>query len=140
MWGYQVLAASGGEEPDDVSILPIFDLKEEVAPVLEEAQAEAGNEYRSPFLPPAALFEQPAPEDETSAVEAVPAEPEPPPLTLIGVVDETALLQDPAGGVHLVSRGEMLEEVRIEKIDPDRVLIRFEGVIFELFFSVGLFI
>ena len=83
---------------------------------------------RDPFLVPDRLFR--ARRTSTKKLESPSvshAEPASPPLSLMGVVDETAMLQGPNDLVVFARAGDNVFDMTITSIAPDSVTTRFEG-------------
>ena len=81
-------------------------------------------DFRDPFQQPPGLF---APLVPRAQRVSKPAASEPPPLSLSGVVDETALLRGEDGSVYIVRAGERVANVQVLKVQRDHVTIRFGG-------------
>ncbi len=126
--GYRVFAATGTEFAEPVPLVPVVT---EETTTHETARVGAQEEVllRSPFLPPEVLFE---PQEEVETEEIKAPEPVPPPIKLIGLVDDTALIQDQSGHVYFLSPGEEHQGARLEKMEHDRIWVRFEEALFEL--------
>ena len=137
IWGYALFQMGGGLYGDEEGIsapmtTPIPVRRSEPAPVTASAEVRYDSSFRDPFAPPAALFtlttkalarqNKPPPEPKQPA-----AAPTPPPLTLSGIVGETALLHDKAGTVHISRAGERAGGVQILEVRHDHVVIRFDG-------------
>ena len=137
IWGYALFQMGdslyGDEEGSSAPMTtPISVRRSGLAPVTTSATVRYDSSFRDPFAPPAALF--------TLATKALgeqdkpPLGPKPPaaaptlpPLTLSGIVGETALLHDKAGTVHISRAGERAGDVQILEVRRDHVVIRFEG-------------
>lgn len=136
IWGYVLFQMEGGlhedEEGTGAPAVPSAPGRMPgLAPVMAGAEVRYDSSFRDPFAPPAALFGlmtktpiQSRPRPDPNQVAAAPT---PPPLTLGGIVGETALLHDEAGAVHIGRVGERAGAVRILEVQHDHVVIHFEG-------------
>lgn len=131
IWGYvavQVVETLGAEAAEGTAheALP----EPSALPVRPAGPGSYVADFRPPFGPPAAWF-TPAPA-EAEPVPAEPVPPERPPLALLGIIHQEALVQDAAGRVYFLSRGDTLAGVRIEYLTADHAVVCFNGVSFTL--------
>lgn len=130
IWGY-VLYQMGSGMDEEAALLPAsmtaLTPAERRVPVPAPARGHAtyDSSFRDPFVRPAALFaEEPAEPSE----ESEPEEPViiPPPVTLSGIVGETALLRHESGSAHIARAGEEVAGVRLLAVRRDHIVVRFE--------------
>ena len=137
IWGYALFQIEGGlyedeEGPGAPTATPIPVRTPGLAPVTASAEVRYDSSFRDPFAPSAALFtrttkgpgRQSKPRPEATQPAAAPT---PPPLTLNGIIGETALLRDEAGAVHISRAGEHAGDAQILEVRRNHVVIRFEG-------------
>ena len=136
IWGYALFQMGGGLYGDEEGIsapmaTPIAVHRPGPAPVTASTTVRYDSSFRDPFAPPAALFARttkaPRQQNKPLPEPKQPAAPTPPPVTLSGIVGETALLHDKAGTVHISRAGEHAGGVEILEVRRDLVVIRFEG-------------
>ena len=129
VWGYVFYQIAHGfsqmEDPfEALSLTPSLELVSSSAPRRPGPAALYNGDFRDPFAPPAALF---APPPSSPRRRVKPPPPEPPPFLLSGVVDETALLHGEDGSAYVVRAGEHAGSVQILTVQPDRVVVRYQG-------------
>ena len=129
VWGYVFYQIAHGfsqmEDPfEALSLTPSLELVSSSAPRRPGPATLYNGDFRDPFAPPAALF---APPPSSPRRRVKPPPPEPPPFLLSGVVDETALLHGEDGSAYVVRAGEHAGSVQILTVQPDRVVVRYQG-------------
>lgn len=137
IWGYALFRMGGSLYGDEegievAAVAPVSARNPKPALVTARAEVRYDSSFRDPFAPPVALFtlmtkapgqqNKPPPEPKQPAIAPTPS-----PLTLSGIVGETALLHDEAGTVHISRAGEHAGNVQILEVRRDHVVIRFEG-------------
>lgn len=140
IWGYVLFQmAHGFVAVEDKETLPLSLIEQDstaiAIPLLDQQtrRAKLDTSYQDPFAVPAALFRaerslpvkpSPAVPDTTRPVKVAPP---PPPLTLSGIVGDTALLLEANGTTHIGRVGEAIGNVRILQIEQDRVTVQQQG-------------
>ncbi len=126
VWGYVFFQVAHGFSPmedpfEAVSLMPSLELVSFSAPRRPGPAALYRGDFRDPFAPPAALFAPPP------RRWVKPPPPESPPLLLSGIIDDTALLHGDDGSAYVVRAGEHAGSVEILTVQPDRVVVRYQG-------------
>ncbi len=129
VWGYVFYQIAHGfsqvEDPfEAVSLAPSLGLSTSSTPRRPGPTITYNGEYRDPFARPTALF---APRPSPSRRRARPPPLEPPPLSLSGVVDATALLHGEDGSAYVVRAGEHAGSIQVVKVQRDYVVVRYKG-------------
>ena len=130
IWGYvlyQIAHGLGAAEDsfDDMALASTAEASLTPATRRPGPGIAYSGDFRDPFQRPPGLF---APAVTPAARRpAQPAAPEPLPLSLNGVVDETALLRGEDGSVYVARVGENAGGARILKVERDHVVVRFGG-------------
>ena len=130
VWGYVLyqVAHGLGQMDDAAGWAPLVTPSPRIDTVIPSARHRAHTPYegdfRDPFQLPGGVLER---RSRPPRPLAEPAPPDPPPLVLTGVVDETALLRGRDGSVYVVRVGERAAGVRVLKVYRDHVVVRFEG-------------
>lgn len=127
VWGYvfyQVAHSfSQVEDPFEAVSLPLSLELVSSPPLRRSGPAPLySGDFHDPFAPPAALFAAPP-----SRSRSKPSPPEPPPLSLSGIVDETALLRGKDGSAYVARAGEHAGRFQVLVVQPDHVVVRYEG-------------
>lgn len=142
IWGRFFFQLSQGVNPDEPALLSI-PLPAQASPVTTAPRAIPINtaftyraNFRDPFLPQGnLLIPADAPVVEAPVDEAPPPEPQaptPPPLTLKGVFDETAMLATPSGDLIFAKAGATVHATTLLKISATEVETRYDGHVFTL--------
>ena len=130
IWGKVAYDFSLGASEQDESVLPSVARAHRTpagAVTPRVAPPDFDGEIRDPFAPPEVLFRA-KPRSATALSQKKPeAAAEPPPFTLVGIVDETALLQGPGDLIVFARAGEEVFDVRFVEVAADRVVARFGG-------------
>ena len=129
VWGYVLyqIAHGLGQPEDPFEAVPLISTGEGASVPTPRRSGPAvtyNKDFRDPFQQPPGLFASRVPRARRAAP---PSSPEPPPLSLSGVVDETALLRGDDGSVYVVRVGEHAGGVQVLKVQRDYVVVRFEG-------------
>ena len=129
VWGYVLYQIAHGlgpaEDPfDTVSLVSAVEGEPASATRRLGPSVTYKSDFRDPFQQPPGLF---APRVARARRVSKPSAPEPPPLSLSGVVDETALLRGEDGSVYVVRVGERAGGVQVLKVHRDHIVVRFEG-------------
>ena len=86
-------------------------------------------DFEDPFALPAALLAAPVAAPRPAA--ETPAPP-PPPLALVGIVGDTALLSAEGGASYIVRAGDPVGEAQVVRVEAGRVVLRHAGHAFTL--------
>ncbi len=98
---------------------------EAVIPIRQDQFALLDSAFRDPFQPPAQLL--PRPTAPRTSRRRVPSEPNPLSLSLQGVIDDTALLQDENGVLHFAHTGDRIGTAQVLRIEKTQVVVRHAG-------------
>ena len=128
VWGYVFYQIAHGfsqvEDPfEALSLAPVLEPGSSSAPRRPGPSLTYKGDYRDPFARPTALF---APRPSSSRRRAK-LPPEPPPLSLNGIVDETALLHGEDGSAYVARVGEHAGGIQVVKVQRDYVVVRYKG-------------
>jgi len=128
VWGYVFYQIAQGFSPvedpfEALSLATVLEPDSSAVPRRPGPLLTYKGDYRDPFARPTALFAPPPSRSRRRAHLPL----EPPPLSLSGIVDQTALLHGDDGSVYVARVGEHAGSIEVVKVQRDYVVVRYKG-------------